>query len=71
MSRALEGQPTILVIRGAVLREQMERARIDEADILQAARERQGIFRLEQIGLAVLEANGGISIVPVDRMGSR
>lgn len=68
LQRALEGQPTILVIRGEVLREQMLRARIDEADILQAARERQGVFRMEHIGLAVLEANGGISIVPADRM---
>ncbi len=68
LQRAIEGLPTILVVRGEVLRAQMERARINEADILQAARERQGIFRMENIGLAVLEPNGSISIVPLDGM---
>jgi uncharacterized membrane protein YcaP (DUF421 family) len=68
LERVLEGQPTILVMRGAPLRDQMKRARIDESDILQAARERQGILRMEDVGLAVLEANGGISIIPAERL---
>jgi uncharacterized membrane protein YcaP (DUF421 family) len=68
LERVLEGQPTIVVMRGAPLRQQLERARIDEADVLQAARERQGILRMEDIGLAVLEANGSISIIPAERL---
>jgi len=68
IERLVEGQPTILVLRGSVLRHQLLRARVDEADVLQAARERQGILRLQDIGLAVLEANGSISVIPVDRM---
>ena len=38
--------------------------RVDDEDILSAAREMRGIDRLEDIKRAVLERNGGISIVP-------
>ncbi|HWO93664.1 MAG TPA: YetF domain-containing protein, partial [Dehalococcoidia bacterium] len=44
--------------------DRLRKARIDEADILAAARERQGLERLDQIKYAVLERSGGISIVP-------
>lgn len=66
LERIIDGQPTILVVRGEMLQDQMRRARIDKADILLAARERMGILRIEDIGLAVLEASGAISIVPAD-----
>jgi uncharacterized membrane protein YcaP (DUF421 family) len=36
---------------------------VDEFDILQAARETQGLERMEQIRYAVLERNGNISII--------
>lgn len=68
VERVLEGQPTILVLRGQPLRAQMDRARVDEADVLQSARETQGILRLQEIGLAVLEANGSISVIPSERL---
>jgi uncharacterized membrane protein YcaP (DUF421 family) len=68
LERLLEGQPTIVVLRGAPLRDVMRRARIDEADILQAAREHQGLLRMEDVGLAVLEANGSLSIIPAERL---
>lgn len=70
LDRALDGQPTILVLRGAMLRDQMRRARIDEADILVAARERQGLLRMEDIGLAVLEPGGGISVIPAGNLAA-
>ena len=41
-----------------------DKARIDERDILQAARRSQGVERLDQIKHAVLERSGGISVVP-------
>jgi uncharacterized membrane protein YcaP (DUF421 family) len=41
-----------------------KRTRVDEEDILSAARETQGIDRLEDIERATLERSGGISIVP-------
>jgi uncharacterized membrane protein YcaP (DUF421 family) len=66
---ASAGRPaTIIVMRGTPLPDQLRRARIDAADVLQAARERQGILRMEDIGLAVLEANGSISIIPAERL---
>ena len=63
----LEGQPTVLVVRGQVLHEQLRRARVDEGDVLQAARERSGLLQMEEIGLAVLEVGGAISIVTRDK----
>jgi uncharacterized membrane protein YcaP (DUF421 family) len=42
----------------------MDKSRVDESDILASARELQGIERLDQIKYAVLERNGGITIIP-------
>jgi uncharacterized membrane protein YcaP (DUF421 family) len=42
----------------------MAHSRIDDEDILAAARERQGLERMDQIKYAVLERSGGISIIP-------
>ena len=60
----LEGVPIIVVEDGKPLYDRMKRARIDEGDILAAARETQGIDRMDQIRSAVLERSGGISIMP-------
>jgi uncharacterized membrane protein YcaP (DUF421 family) len=64
LDRWLEGLPVVLVADGKVLRERLDRTRIDENDILQAAREEAGLERLEEIRWAVLERDGRISIVP-------
>lgn len=42
----------------------MHRVRVDEQDILAAARETHGLERMDQIKYAILETNGMISIVP-------
>ncbi len=60
----LEGKPTILVEHGRSLTDLMKRARVDEADVLMAAREKHGLERMDQIKYAVLETSGGISIIP-------
>jgi uncharacterized membrane protein YcaP (DUF421 family) len=60
----LEGVPIIVVEDGKLLHDRMRRARIDEGDILAAARQNQGIERIDQIKSAVLERSGGISIIP-------
>jgi uncharacterized membrane protein YcaP (DUF421 family) len=44
----------------------MHRARIDEHDVMEAARRLRGLERMDQIKLAVLEVSGGITIVPKD-----
>ncbi|WP_426957877.1 DUF421 domain-containing protein [Muricoccus radiodurans] len=65
--RVLEGLPTILVADGVPLRDRLAKSRVSEADILQSARATQGILRMDEIRLAVLEVSGGISIIPRDR----
>jgi uncharacterized membrane protein YcaP (DUF421 family) len=60
----LDGKPTIIVDHGEPKLEIMKRARVDQDDVLAAARETQGLERMEQIKYAVLETSGGISIVP-------
>jgi uncharacterized membrane protein YcaP (DUF421 family) len=64
MERHLEGLPLVLVDEGRPLKDLMYRARVDEHDILSSAREKHGLERMEQIKYAVLETNGGISIIP-------
>jgi uncharacterized membrane protein YcaP (DUF421 family) len=64
LARVLEGVPTLLVAHGRPLPGRLERARLDEEDVLAAARELQGLERMEQIRFAVLETNGQITIVP-------
>jgi uncharacterized membrane protein YcaP (DUF421 family) len=69
LERLLEGGPVVIVEDGRLLRERMRRARVDEGDILAAARQSQGIEDLDQIKRAVLERSGGISIIPVQSAG--
>jgi uncharacterized membrane protein YcaP (DUF421 family) len=64
LDRWIEGLPLVIVEKGRPLKENMRHARVDEEDVLTAARERQGLLTMDQIGLAVLERNGQISIVP-------
>ena len=66
LERWMEGLPVILVDQGRLLHDRLNKARVDESDILTAARQAHGLERLEQIKYAVLERNGGISIVPWD-----
>ena len=65
--RWLEGLPVVLVARGVPQPVRMAQSRVDESDILQAARETQGLSRLDEIQWAVLERDGNISVVPKER----
>ena len=60
----LDNAPLIIVENGRPLQERMDKARIDESDVLTAARELQGLERMDQIKYAVLERSGGVSIIP-------
>ncbi len=62
--KIIDGVPTILVENGRVLSDRLYRARLSEGDIMEAARNAQGLERLDQIKYAVLEVNGGITIIP-------
>ena len=60
----LEGSPVIVVEHGRLLEERLKNSRIDQGDVMESARQRFGIERLEQIRFAVLERDGSISVVP-------
>ena len=60
----LDGQPVIVVNKGKLLHDVMNKTRVDEEDILSAARMNHGLERLDQIKYAILERDGEISIVP-------
>jgi len=64
MHKVIEGVPLIIVEEGKPLAERMKRARVDQSDVLQAARQLKGLERMDQIKFAVLERTGEISIVP-------
>ena len=64
MEKILEGTPTIIVEDGKPLKDRMDRARIGEDDVLEAAREKQGLERMDQIKFAVLEKSGTITVIP-------
>lgn len=60
----LDGGPTVIVENGQPLLRRMKKARITEADIMEAARSNQGIASMSDIRYAIIERNGTISIIP-------
>lgn len=65
--RWVDGAPLVVMEDGKLLQERMKKARVDVADILSAARAAHGLERLDQIKYAVLERNGGISVIPKEK----
>jgi len=65
--KVLDGAPLLIVERGRLLEDRMHKSRVDQEDVMAAARLHQGLERLEQIKYAVLEVNGEISIIPEGR----
>jgi uncharacterized membrane protein YcaP (DUF421 family) len=65
--RIIDGLPIILVEQGRPLEDRLRMSRLDEHDVLAAARILQGLERMEQIKYAVLEADGKISIIPQEK----
>ena len=60
----LESAPLVVVDHGKLLHDCMNLMHVDKDDILEAARQTQGLERLDQIKFAVVERNGDISIIP-------
>ncbi|HEV7859211.1 MAG TPA: YetF domain-containing protein [Pyrinomonadaceae bacterium] len=69
VQRWFDGLPVILVENGKPLKERLDKVRVGEDAILAAARELQGLERMDQIKYAVMESNGIISIIPKDGEG--
>lgn len=66
IEKVVDDMPLVIVEHGQTLRERMDKERVDEEDVLAAARKDHGLESIRQIKYAVLERNGGISIVPRD-----
>ncbi|WP_028239381.1 DUF421 domain-containing protein [Stutzerimonas azotifigens] len=64
LAKFIDGEPMIIVEHGRVLQRRLDKARVGEEDILEAARNTQGLERLDQIKFAILEKDGKISIIP-------
>jgi len=67
VDKILDDVPLVLVDEGQLLHERMNKLRVGEDDILEAARACHGLERLDQIKYAVLERSGEITIVPRSR----
>jgi uncharacterized membrane protein YcaP (DUF421 family) len=66
VARLIDGEPTIIVENGKLLRQRLRHARLVEADVMEAARSSQGIEKLEEIKFAIIERNGKISVIRRD-----
>lgn len=64
IDKIVDSVPLVLVELGILYPERTQKARVDLEDILAAARETQGLERLDQIKYAILERSGGISVIP-------
>lgn len=64
LESVLEGNPVVLVRDGRPLGDTLHAERVDEGDVMEAARRWRGLERMDQIKLAVLERDGNITIVP-------
>jgi uncharacterized membrane protein YcaP (DUF421 family) len=62
----LEGEPLVLVQDGQVIERNLRRERITLDELLAEARQQQ-VASLDQVRFAVLETNGRISVIPLER----
>lgn len=60
----LEGAPLIVVEQGVPLDSRLKEARLRLDEVMESAREKHGLERLDQIKYAIVERNGKISIIP-------
>ena len=63
-ARWLDGLPVRVVRDGEWDQAVADRERVDESEVLQAARETQGLARMDEVAHATVEHDGKISIVP-------
>lgn len=63
VDRWVEGRPLVLMQNGRMFHDRMTKERVDEATILGAAREEQGLRNRKEIDHAVVEPDGHISII--------
>jgi uncharacterized membrane protein YcaP (DUF421 family) len=64
VARWVDGLPVVIMRDGELMRDRMRKLRVDEGDVLEAARSLHGLESMEQVKHAVVEPGGAISIVP-------
>ncbi len=64
MGRLINDVPLVLVEHGRPLQDRMRKVRVEESDVLERARELQGLRSLEEVDYAILERSGTITIIP-------
>lgn len=62
-SKVINGEPTVLVQKGRMVEESMNRERVNPDEVLDAMHA-AGLERIEQVKWAILGADGRISVVP-------
>ena len=63
----LDDLPTVIVENGKLLKDKMKRQEVSEEDVLEAARDTQGLETMDQVKYAVLERTGAISVIPTKK----
>ena len=63
LKKWVEGSPTLLVLHGEVISDQLRREGLDQ-DTLETALREHGVAELADVEMAVLEIDGSISVVP-------
>lgn len=64
VERLLDPRPVVIVRDGELVAHAARRERVDEEDLLSAARTLHGLERMDQIKHAILESGGKISVIP-------
>lgn len=64
LRRWVEGTPTLLVLHGETIPDNLRREGIDDETLAAALRE-HAILNINQVEMAVLEIDGSISVVPI------
>ena len=69
LQRWIDGLPVFAIEKGKVHGDRLNAMRVDEDDIMAAARDKQAVRRLEDIEHAVVENSGHISVIPKSQQG--
>lgn len=67
--RFLEGSPKVIIRDGKLMEDVLNKEKISLPELLECVRE-EGVLHLKDIGLAVLEANGKISVIKKEDAGN-
>ena len=64
LGRLMDSTPVVIIQDGEIKRDRMRAERVEDDDVLSAARKQEGVSRLDQIDYSVVEQSGDITIVP-------